>query len=487
MTAHLVVVEHRSDWKPEFPDVRVVTAREYLSSDEYFKLRQCKVTNLCRSYGYLSTGYYVSLLAEARRHKVIPTIRTLSELSRKSIYSLDVGELDSLVHRSLKHSTESQFDTLIQFGQCGHEELGDLARQIYEMFPCPLIRVEFKLQGEKWRITRIRPYWVNALNELQRSAFAVAVDRHLARSWRVRRAPKGSIYDLAILVNPDERLPPSDRAALRSFMRVGKSLGLDVELIEKRDYPRLAEYDALFIRETTAIDHYTYRFARKAESEGMVVIDDPDSILKCTNKVYLAELLDANRIATPKTVIFQEEDLDRVAREIAWPIVLKIPDGSFSRGVFKVGDRKELDEVSARLFRESDLLLAQEFLYTEFDWRIGIINRQAIYACRYFMSKRHWQILDHSKGGRVAEGNWETVPVEAAPPAVVDAALKAAGLIGNGLYGVDVKEVPQGARVIEVNDNPNLESGVEDAVLGDELYRIILKEFIRRLEARKQG
>ena len=54
--------------------------------------------------------------------------------------------------------------------------------------------------------------------------------------------------------------------------------------MEKKDYLRLAEYDALFIREDTSLDDHTYRFSKKAEKEGMVVIDDPNSILKCTNK-----------------------------------------------------------------------------------------------------------------------------------------------------------------------------------------------------------
>jgi glutathione synthase/RimK-type ligase-like ATP-grasp enzyme len=41
--------------------------------------------------------------------------------------------------------------------------------------------------------------------------------------------------------------------------------------------------------------------------------------------------------------------------------------------------------------------------------------------------------------------------------------------------------------VIEVNDNPNIDSGVEDQYLGDELYRLIMSEFLRRLEDRSKG
>ena len=65
----------------------------------------------------------------------------------------------------------------------------------------------------------------------------------------------------AILHDPDEALPPSNPQALANFVRVGASLGIDVELIGRKDYARLAEFDALLIRETTRVDHHTYRFA----------------------------------------------------------------------------------------------------------------------------------------------------------------------------------------------------------------------------------
>jgi glutathione synthase/RimK-type ligase-like ATP-grasp enzyme len=62
-----------------------------------------------------------------------------------------------------------------------------------------------------------------------------------------------------------------------------------VEFLERADYGRLLEFDALFIRETTAVNHHTYRFARRAAQDDLVVIDDPQSILRCTNKVWLAQ------------------------------------------------------------------------------------------------------------------------------------------------------------------------------------------------------
>ena len=74
-----------------------------------------------------------------------------------------------------------------------------------------------------------------------------------------------------------------------------------------------------------------------------------------------------------------------------------------------------------------------------------------------------------------------------APRRAVSAALKAANLIGDGLYGVDVKESNKKFSIIEVNDNPNIDAGVEDAVLREELYNRIMELFLDRIERSKSG
>jgi hypothetical protein len=100
------------------------------------------------------------------------------------------------------------------------------------------------------------------------------------------------------------------------------------------------------------------------------------------------------------------------------------------------------------------------------------------------MSRGHWQVVKHGQDGRFTEGPWRTWPIKDVPREVVDVALRAAGLIGDGFYGVDLKQTPNGVFVIEVNDNPSIDQGCEDAVLKDDLYRVVIQEFIRRLEER---
>jgi glutathione synthase/RimK-type ligase-like ATP-grasp enzyme len=117
------------------------------------------------------------------------------------------------------------------------------------------------------------------------------------------------------------------------------------------------------------------------------------------------------------------------------------------------------------------------FTPSGFDWRIGVLDRRPLFACRYAIALGHWQIYkelpsDEKKAGRV-----QTFPVDEVPEAVVQTALKAANLIGDGLYGVDLKELDAGPLVIEINDNPSLESGDEDGYLKQELYLTIMRSF----------
>ncbi len=485
----VIVVDNQSDWKPHFPSLRVITAKEYLENSPTANHGALRVINLCRRFSYLSTGYYCSLLAEARSHKVVPTLRTIQDLSRKSIYSLDTEDIDKLANKvlgKLKTGIEpTAFEVTLFFGRTEATVLQEVGRQLYEYFKAPLLKVEFRRQGT-WRIAAIKLLPINNLTAAEEALFIESLERFITKRYSPgRRSQNVAKYDLAILHNPDEQLKPSNGRALQNFIRAAKSVGINAELIQKSDYTRLAEYDALFIRETTAIDTYTYQFAKKADSEGMVVIDDPDSILKCTNKVYLAELLSKKRIPTPRTVIVGKDNMGLAEEKLEFPMIIKIPDGCFSRGIYKVADRHEFEAKAKKLFKESDLVLAQEFVPTEFDWRIGILNREPIYACQYFMSKKHWQIVDHSDSSKPKAGPSKTLPIPEVPEKVLKTAVQAAGLIGDSLYGVDLKETARGVVVIEINDNPNIDAGVEDLVAKDGLYRKIMEDFLRRLDGKR--
>lgn len=490
MSQVIIVVDKISDWANYYPSDRVVTAQQYLTEYGADRYEHAQVINLCSSYRYLSTGYYCSLIAEARDHRVVPSVSTISDLSRKALYTLALDRLDQELDKWMLElaGDAAEFDCMIYFGQTVHSQLSNLARQTFEQLPCPILELSFR-KRKKWELERIRPGSFSELEDVEQDAFANSLDTYARKLWRKPSARRTYRYDLAILIDPEEKMPPSNKTALKNIVRAGRRLGVDVDFITRKDYSRLAEYDGLFIRETTAVNHHTYRFAKKAEREGMVVMDDPTSILRCCNKVYLAELLQQAGVPTPKThFLFRDQDdaLEAFIQQTEYPVVLKIPDGSFSLGVTKAETEQALRDKLADFFKQSYLVLAQEFFYTEFDWRIGILNHRPLFACQYFMSKGHWQIYNHS-GGKTNAGKFATMPTHQVPPKVLRAALKSTKLIGDGLYGVDIKQQGDRIAVIEVNDNPNIDAGVEDDYLQEDLYRQVMEVFLQRMERKRLG
>lgn len=491
MSRLVIVVEKLADWGSYYPSENVVTALEYLKQAAGEADDRVQVINLCRSFKYLGLGYYVSLLAEARGHKVIPSVRTVNDLRRRSLYGIDIEDLNQKLTRFFPEgaSATTDFGLLVYFGRTSYAPLQDLARQVFEAFPCPILKIEFERQ-KVWQIASIRPVGLHTLSDAQEDSFAEALDAFSKKLWRKPRQRRKYRYDMAMLHDPDEAMPPSNKKALKLFISAGRDLGIEVDPIGRNDFARLAEYDALFIRETTTLENHTYRFAHRAERENMVVIDDPVSILRCTNKIYLNDLLKSRKLPIPRTETLFRDDVKKLAAlpdVMGFPIVLKIPDGSFSRGIVRAESVEQLQQAASGLFQHTALLLAQEYLYTEFDWRIGVLANQALYACQYFMSRGHWQIYNHAASGAAKSGAFKTLPIREAPSDVVKLALKATSAIGDGLYGVDIKATSRGPVVIEVNDNPNIDAGIEDAYLGDDLYRRIMEEFLRRMERKRLG
>ena len=520
----IVVVEAPERWPFEVEGVEVVTAREYLTDPKYQELRGAAVYNLCRRYGYQTLGYYVSLLAQARGHRPLPSVATLQALHLSPVMRSVSNEVDDLVQRVLRPLRSADFDLSIYFGRNLARRYDPLARALFNEFPAPMLRARFRRDPDPEAEKGFGPWRIHAIRLV---AGTDVPDDHVpfvleqaARFFR-RRAPvvpREAKWSLAILWDPEDPSPPSNERAIRKFIRAAAELGIHAEVLSPDDTGRIVEYDALFLRETTGVDHRTYRLARRAEHEGLVVVDDPESIIRCSNKVFQAEAFQRHRIPAPRTLVVHRGNVDEIEGEVGLPCVLKRPDGAFSQGVVKAKDAAGLEEELPALFAQSDLLVAQAWTPSTFDWRIGVLGGEPLYACRYHMAKGHWQIIrapvdrtpeeetsesgdlggerpgsSAPKGGTSGSGTpgsersygrVETVPLEEAPEAIVRTAVRAARLMGQGLYGVDLKDVDGRALVIEVNDNPNIEFGYEDRVLGDELYLTIMRHFLHRLEAR---
>lgn len=449
--------------------------------------KNIRVINLCGNYSYLSRGYYVSLLAEARGAPCVPNIADIVALSRRRTYDHAFPELNALLEKHYRMPFEEPLTRVFTgfFGRHENPSIEPAARRIFDLFRLPVFNLEIKYTDKgKWAVSRISAGSLNSLVSEQMPLFNKYLCHFTGSAWRSAGKKNQERYWLAILHDPAAKTAPSNPGALKKFLDIGKKMDIWAELITKDDFSGLLEYDALFIRETTAINNHTYRFAQKAELEGIPSMDDTGSIIKCCNKVYLNELLEIHKIDKPRTAIIHRKNLDEQAEQVTYPAVVKIPDGSFSVGTYKVTNKDELRRRAGELLQKSDIILCQEFVLSKFDWRIGVLNNAPLFATKYFMAEGHWQIYNHSaKKAREKCGLHEAVAPENVPPAVLDAALKVTRLIGDGLYGADIKETEDGrAVVIEVNDNPNIDHGVEDGIAGDALYKKILAHLVAKIE-----
>jgi glutathione synthase/RimK-type ligase-like ATP-grasp enzyme len=486
MTGWVILVDQPKDFPNAETPHKVITTSEYLARPRLFDMGRPKLVNLSRSYAYQSNGYYASLLAEARGHRVVPTVETMLELREAKLYEHALPELEDELNRCARRADfqpEGEFKLLVCFGIARDSRFEPFGRLLFDWFRCPALEVQVDTRSAWFTIDRIRPRNLTRLANGEATFFREALHLHTRREWRDPKARSIAKYDLAVLYDPNEKMAPSSAASIKYFARIAEKLSVDIEPITKRQLAELAEYDGLFIRETTSIDNHTYRFARRAWQEGMPVIDDPISMIRCTNKVFLMELLGQNQVPTPATVMLADEaDLPKAMELLGLPLVVKIPDGSFSRGVHKVSSAEEFKRVADELFEETDLLLAQKFLPTEFDWRVGVLSGEPLFVCQYRMARGHWQIVKHRADGSSREGGFRTFELDQAPKDIVELAVRAAKPIGQGFYGVDLKQTESGIVVMEVNDNPNLEHGIEDAVGKDEIWIKILKWFIERFE-----
>ena len=415
----------------------------------------------------------------------MPTATTIRDFKIRGVINSAAFDIVELINSSLQKVSENTISFRVYFGYANKKGFAALASKLFNLFEAPLFEVTF-IKADSWIIKNMKVLTLAKITKDDEAIVNTSAKKYFSKKRFEKSKLKNYKYDIAVLVNPDEKTPPSCEKALQKFKKAANKKGLYLEFITKADVNKINEFDALFIRETTNVNDHTYEFSRIAYSEGLVVIDDPWSIMKCSNKIYQNEIFKKHKILTPETVIFTKNLFEKnVLDSMTFPLVLKQPDSAFSLGMAKVNNKEEAIIALDILFKKSDMIVCQQFLYSDFDWRIGIIDNKAIFACKYYMSKDHWQIYNWKDGDQENGGDWETLPIENVPKIVVNTAIKAAGLIGDGLYGVDLKMLGDKVYIVEVNDNPNIDVGIEDNELKERLYELIIDSIYHRIEIAK--
>jgi hypothetical protein len=230
---------------------------------------------------------------------VVPTVETMLELREAKLYEHALPELEDELNRCARRADfqpEGEFKLLVCFGIARDERFEQFGAAV-RLVPLPGARGQCRA-GTWLSIERIRPRNITRLANGEASFLREALHRHTKREWRDPKARTIAKYDLAGALR-SQREDGAVVAGLDQVHGAHRREALDRRRAgDPRQLAELAEYDGLFIRETTSIDNHTYRFARRAWQEGMPVIDDPISMIRCTNKVFLMELLGQNQVAT---------------------------------------------------------------------------------------------------------------------------------------------------------------------------------------------
>jgi glutathione synthase/RimK-type ligase-like ATP-grasp enzyme len=261
---------------------------------------------------------------------------------------------------------------------------------------------------------------------------------------------------------------PREEAALHNFKLTAEKSGHEFDFLFREDIEKIPKYNAVFIRATTDPLYTAYIVSKTAWELGLKVIDDPESIKICANKIHQYALFEKFNVPYIQTVFLNKDELHHkkiadIFDDLGKPVVIKAPYTSFSRFVEKAACETSFREIAKRFFKRSDVLTVQKFMPTAFDWRVGVLNDEVLYVCKYMIPKGRWKHGAKLRGKPTfIWGRTVSLKKQNAPVRLREVALKACRVVGKGLYGVDIKEVDGDYAVVEVNDNPSIYAGYED-------------------------
>jgi len=268
-----------------------------------------------------------------------------------------------------------------------------------------------------------------------------------------------------------------EMTALVHFRHAAFELGHQLDFLFRDELKYLGNYEAVLIRALTDPMNTSYVVARLAQMMGLRVIDDPESIRICCDKVNMYKHLQKQEVPMPQTVFLERQEFcvekgNELLAQLGSPVVMKAPNSCFSQYVEKVTTPEEFLQVGKKFLRRADRLIAQKYTSSSFDWRVITLKGQVLAVVKYIFAPHTWRIMDRSAEGEKLK--IIGVPKEEADPQLLQVALQAAASIGSGLYGIDLKETVDGYVVIEVNDNPNIDAGQEDQH-SPEIYKQIIQ------------
>ena len=240
------------------------------------------------------------------------------------------------------------------------ERAGGAARYYYGLSQLPLQELTLKRGRHGWSVRQQQSLSPLELSPSEKELMLHHAQALVGTGDEEQAAP---LYQLAILVDPDDGRASSDGLALERFIRAAAVQGIRAEILPPSAIERLPEFDTLWLRAETAVGHYTFEFAHRAEQLKMPVIDSSRAILACSNKLYLYELMVRSGVPMPPTMVVTRRGrhhVDELVQRLGLPLMVKVPDGAQGRDLAMASDEQQLARLLDEGLGRSALLLGAE-------------------------------------------------------------------------------------------------------------------------------
>ncbi|MDD3818713.1 MAG: RimK family alpha-L-glutamate ligase [Actinomycetota bacterium] len=275
----------------------------------------------------------------------------------------------------------------------------------------------------------------------------------------------GKINKIADEMNIELKLISPEKIDLIVSEEDIKNIMYDGKMVEIPDY---------VVTRIGTITYYSLAIIRHLEKLGVFVLNSSRSIEIAKDKLFSLQLLAANNIPVPKTMLVKPLlNIDLVEREFSYPVIVKTITGSGGKGVFLAENRNRLFDIIKRFGNDEESknnLILQEFISTSMgkDIRVVVIGGRAIGAIMRRSSDGNFK-ANYSAGGLA-----EPYVIN---PTVEWLAVKSSKIIGLGIAGVDILFDKENYKVCEVNSYPGFTGfeKVTDINVSREIFKYILE------------
>ncbi|MDD3628414.1 MAG: RimK family alpha-L-glutamate ligase [Actinomycetota bacterium] len=222
------------------------------------------------------------------------------------------------------------------------------------------------------------------------------------------------------------------------------------------------------------ITYYSLAIIRQLEKLGVFVLNSSHSIEIAKDKLFTLQLLSANNIPVPKTMLVKFPfNIALIEREFSYPVIVKTITGSGGKGVFLAENRNRLISLINRFASQEESknnLILQEFISASRgkDIRVIVIGGRAIGAIMRRASDGNFK-ANYSAGG--------LVDPYIINPTVEWLAVESSKIIGLDIAGVDILFDKENYKVCEVNSYPGFAGfeKVTDINVSREIFKYILE------------